>query len=67
MLNPKTLKDKTLYVMRKENTPMHFVEITNKIIEYLGEKVKVNTIHNELIRNHEFILIGRGIYALREW
>jgi DNA-directed RNA polymerase delta subunit len=33
----------------------------------LGETVKVNTIHNELIRNPEFILIGRWIYALKEW
>ncbi len=46
---------------------MHFVDISNKISEYLGETVKVNTIHNELIRNEEFILIGRGIYALKEW
>jgi DNA-directed RNA polymerase delta subunit len=45
--------------MKKEKTPMHFVEIANKITELLEEKVKVNTIHNELIRNPEFVLIGR--------
>jgi Sigma-70, region 4 len=67
ILNPKTLKDKAIYVMKKEKVPMHFVDISNKISAYLGESVKVNTIHNELIRNEEFILIGRGIYALREW
>lgn len=67
ILNPKTLKDKAIYVMKKEKVPMHFVDISNKISEYLGESVKVNTIHNELIRNEEFILIGRGIYALKEW
>ena len=67
ILNPKTLKDKTIYVMKKEKTPMHFVEIANKITELLEEKVKVNTIHNELIRNPEFVLIGRWIYALKEW
>lgn len=67
ILNPKTLKDKAIYVMKKERMPMHFVDIANKITEYLGDKVKVNTIHNELIRNEEFILIGRGIYALKEW
>jgi len=43
--------------MKKEKVPMHFVDIANKITEYLGDKVKVNTIHNELIRNEEFILI----------
>lgn len=67
ILNPKTLKDKAIYVMKKEKVPMHFVDISNKITEYLGESVKINTIHNELIRNEEFILIGRGIYALKEW
>ncbi|MDD3145085.1 MAG: sigma factor-like helix-turn-helix DNA-binding protein [Candidatus Gracilibacteria bacterium] len=67
ILNPKTLKDKAIYVMKKEKTPMHFVEISNKITQMLEEKVKVNTIHNELIRNNEFVLIGRGIYALKEW
>ena len=67
ILNPKTLKDKAIYIMKKEKVPMHFVDISNKITEYLGETVKVNTIHNELIRNEEFILIGRGLYALKEW
>ncbi|MCH2188374.1 hypothetical protein MK079_00915 [Candidatus Gracilibacteria bacterium] len=67
ILNPKTLKDKAIYVMKKDKVPTHFVEIANKITSYLGEEVKVNTIHNELIRNEEFVLIGRGIYALQEW
>lgn len=67
ILNPKTLKDKAIYIMKREKVPMHFVDISNKITEYLGEKVKVNTIHNELIRNEEFVLIGRGLYALKEW
>lgn len=67
ILNPKTLKDKAFYVLKKDKVPMHFVDISNKITEYLWDKVKINTIHNELIRNNEFILIGRGIYALKEW
>lgn len=67
ILNPKTLKDKAIYVMKKEKVPMHFIDISNQITAYLGEQVKVNTIHNELIRNGEFVLIGRGIYALKEW
>ena len=67
MLNPKTLKDKAIYIMKREKVPMHFVDISNKITEMLGKSVKVNTIHNELIRNEEFVLIGRWIYALKEW
>jgi len=67
ILNPKTLKDKTVYVMNKEKIPMHFIDIANKITEHLGDTVKVNTIHNELIRNNNFVLIGRWIYALKAW
>lgn len=67
ILNPKTLKDKAIYVMKKEKAPMHFVDIANKITDILWEAVKVNTIHNELIRNREFVLIGRWIYALKEY
>lgn len=67
ILNPKTLKDKALYILRKEKIPMHFVSIANKITENMGEKVKVNTVHNELIRNEEFVLVWRWIYALKDW
>lgn len=67
ILNPKTLKDKAIYILRKEKIPMHFVSIANKITETMGEKVKVNTVHNELIRNNEFVLVGRWIYALKDW
>jgi len=67
ILNPKTLKDKAIYIMKKAKVPMHFVDISNKITDMLWENVKVNTIHNELIRNDEFVLIGRWIYALKEW
>ncbi len=67
ILNPKTLKDKTIYVMKKEKIPMHFVDISNKISEHLWDAVKVSTIHNELIRNDEFVLVGRWIYALKKW
>ena len=67
ILNPKTLKDKAIYVMKKEKIPMHFIDIANKITDHLGDSVKINTIHNELIRNDDFILIWRWIYALKEW
>ncbi len=67
ILNPSTLKDKAIYVFKKEKTPIHFVELANKISNCFGEPVKIATIHNELIRNNEFVLIGRGIYVLKEW
>lgn len=67
ILNPSTLKDKAIYVLKKTHEPMHFIDISNAITEYFNENVKTSTIHNELIRNEEFVLIGRGIYVLKEW
>lgn len=67
ILNPKTLKDKAVYILKKEGIPMHFIDISNKIIEHLEENVKISTVHNELIRNEDFVLIWRWIYALKEW
>lgn len=67
ILNPKTLKDKAVYILRKEKIPMHFVSIANNISKINDEKVKVNTVHNELIRNQEFVLVWRWIYALKDW
>ena len=67
ILNPSTLKDKAIYVLKKKKEPMHFLDIANSITEYFSEPVKISTIHNELIRNQEFVLIGRGIYVLKDW
>lgn len=67
ILNPATLKDKAIYALKKSKEPMHFMDIANAITEHFGENVKISTIHNELIRNEEFVLIGRGIYVLKEW
>jgi hypothetical protein len=67
MLNPATLKDKAIYILKKKKEPLHFLDIAKAITERFWEAVKTSTIHNELIRNSEFILIGRGIYVLKEW
>lgn len=68
-INPRTLGDKTLYILRNEKKPMHFSAIVKKISEAKFDQRKVNpqAVHNELIRNSNFVLIGRGIYALSEW
>ena len=68
-INPRTLRDKILYVLKISAKPLHFVDIANKITDYHFDRkvVNVQAIHNELIRYPQFVLIGRGIYALREW
>lgn len=68
-IHPRTLRDKILYVLRQHSTPMHFDAIAEKIkaAAFDNRTVNVQAVHNELIRHSQFILIGRGIYALAEW
>ena len=48
---------------------MHFSEISKKIkqSDFKRKDVTTQAIHNELIKDDRFILVGRGIYALKEW
>ncbi len=68
-INPKSIRDKALIVLRKEEKPLHFVDIAKKIMEshFDKKKVTVQAVHNELIRYPQFVLVGRGLYALKEW
>ncbi len=68
-INPRTLRDKILYVLRSEKKPMHFSAIAEKIsqLDFDSRPINLQAVHNELIRHDSFILIGRGIYALDEW
>lgn len=68
-VNPKSIRDKGYIVLKKAGRPLHFVEISNKIIEAKFDKKVVTTqaVHNELIRCDKFVLVGRGLYALKEW
>lgn len=64
-VNPKTIKAKILYVFSVINKPMHYQEMTNKIIEFFpGKAVKISTVHNEMVKSRDiFVNIGLGIYA----
>ena len=48
---------------------MHFSDIADYIqnLKTNPKKVTTQAVHNELIKDKRFILIGRGIYALAEW
>jgi hypothetical protein len=67
-VNPKTVKDKIKLILSQEKKPIHFKDIT-EMIGNLPQKRNLHpqTIHNELIRNQEFVLVGRGYYALKNW
>lgn len=61
------IRDYAYLVMRKHGSPMHFKEVARSITETFKKKTHVATTHNELIKDTRFILVGRGIYALKEW
>ena len=48
---------------------MHFVEIADHINQIGFDKKKANpaTVHNELILDNKYVLVGRGLYGLKEW
>lgn len=66
---PKRMNDKIYLVLKRHGKPLHFTEIASKIneIKFDDRKAYPPTVHNELILNNRYILVGRGIYALKEW
>lgn len=66
---PKRMNDKIYLVLKRYGKPMHFNDITNKIneVKFDNRKAYPPTVHNELILNSKYVLVGRGIYALKEW
>ena len=66
---PKRMSDKIYLVLRKVGKPLHFTEIAELINrQNFDKKVAYPaTIHNELILDDRFVLVGRGMYALSEW
>ena len=61
------IKDYAFLIMRKHGSPMHFREVAKAITDTFGKKTHTATCHNELIKDPRFVLVGRGIYALKEW
>jgi len=68
-VNPKNIRDKIFVILETKHEPMHFSDIAEEIknSNFKRKNVTVQAIHNELIKDPRFILIGRGIYALSTW
>jgi len=66
-VNPKGVREKAYLVLKKEGRPIHFKDLARVIEERLQTPIHVSTLHNELIKDPNFVLVGRGIYALKEW
>lgn len=68
-VNPKNIRDKIYVILAENGKPMHFSEIADSIkgSNFSRKNVTTQAIHNELIKDKRFVLIGRGIYALDSW
>ncbi len=68
-VNPRNIRDKIFVVLENHKQPMHFSDISKAISasDFRRKNVTTQAIHNELIKDPRFILIGRGIYALDSW
>lgn len=67
-IEPKAVRDKIYLVLKRYGKPLHFQDIAKYVTKYGISKKPVHpqTSHNELINDDRFVLVGRGIYGLRE-
>ncbi len=68
-ITPKKMGDKAYLVLKKTSRPMHFRELTKAInlAKFDRRTAYPQTVHNELIKDARFVLVGRGSYSLREF
>lgn len=68
-IKPRGVRDRAYLILKRENKPKHFREITSliNVASFAPKKANVQTVHNELIKDSRFVLVGRGIYGLMEW
>ena len=68
-INPKGVRDKAYVVLAKHGSPLHFREVSEGInkVGWSSKKAHPQTVHNELIKDKRFVLVGRGLYGLTEW
>ncbi|MDP3995890.1 MAG: sigma factor-like helix-turn-helix DNA-binding protein [bacterium] len=77
-INPRKIKDKAYFALKECQKPLHFVQVASlidsafRVLSKEEEERKISltlpqTVHNELIKDPRFVLVGRGIYALKEW
>ena len=66
-IHPRGVRDLSYVVMKRHGSPMHFTEVAAAVKKQLGREAHIQTVHNELIKDNRFVLVGRGLYALKEW
>lgn len=63
----KNTRDFAYLTLKRHGSPMHFNEVAKGIEKLFSRSAHPATTHNELIKDSRFVLVGRGLYALREW
>lgn len=63
----KNTRDFAYLTLKRHGSPMHFTEVAKGIEQLFGRETHPATTHNELIKDNRFVLVGRGLYALKEW
>ena len=66
-IRPRGMRDSAFVALARAKEPMHFRDIAEQIGKFSRKSVHVQTVHNELIKDSRFVLVGRGLYALSEW
>lgn len=78
---PRNVGDWAFIVLREAKEPMHFSDIVDQMNALRSDELEaleaisprnrkpahLQTVHNELIKDSRFVLVGRGIYALKDW
>lgn len=68
LVRPRGVRDLAYLIFQKEGSPMHFSHAAERICTIAApRRVHPQTVHNELIKDPRFVLVGRGTYGLVEW
>lgn len=68
-ISPTGVKDKAYAALAKSGVPLHFRQVAAAIDRagWSRRKAHPQTVHNELIKDKRFVLVGRGLYGLAKW
>ncbi len=68
-VTPKTLNDKVYVVLKKHGKPLHFQKIAQLInqAQFDSKVANPKSVLNVMIDDKRYVVVGLGIYALKEW
>jgi len=69
VINPHNIRDLAYILLSREGKPMHYSAIADAVNAGTFGRAAFSqkVVHNGLIKDPRFVLIGRGTYALAEW